>query len=149
MNAATQKPKNNFTARNVDHSLRELVRLSKKLVDFADQETQNLIKGDYLAFAMTQQEKEALAAEYTKASEDFRERLEDFRDADKGILMQLDKLQTELKEKSENNNLLIDQIKAQAMANTQSTLFTAQEMGQRVRFHDVNKKANSESERPT
>lgn len=139
MNASTQKTQNKILVRDVDHALRELVRLSKKLVDFADQETQSLIKGDHLGFAMTQQEKEALAVQYTKASEEFRERLEDFRSADKGILKQLDQLQAELKDKTENNNVLIDQIKARATANTQSTLFTAQEMGQRVHFADKEK----------
>ena len=151
MNASVQKPQgktnNKILIHDVDHALRELVRLSKKLVDFADQETQSLIKGDHLGFAMTQQEKESLAVQYTKASEEFRDRLEDFRTADKGILMQLDKLQTELKEKTENNNMLIDQIKTRATANTQSTLFTAQEMGQRVHFPEKDIRAEHKEER--
>ncbi|PCJ97540.1 MAG: hypothetical protein COA45_09760 [Zetaproteobacteria bacterium] len=132
------KPKQNtkVLGQNVNQALRELVRLNKRLIEFADQETQSLVTSDHMRFAFTQRDKESLARQYMQASEEFRNRLDDFRNADKSILMQLEKLQTELKEKTQNNNVLIGQIKTRAAANTQSTLFTVQELGQRVRFSD-------------
>ncbi len=120
--------------KDVNNALRELVRLSRKLIEFTDQETQSLITNDHMKFAFTQQDKECLAERYAKASEEFRTRLDDFRHADKSILMQLDKAQIELKEKTQSNNLIIEQVKKRASANTQSTLFTVQELGQRIKF---------------
>ncbi len=119
---------------DVNASLSELVSITRKLIGFADQETQCLITHDHIGFAFTQRDKENLAARYMKASEEFRNHVEDFKTADRGLLMQLDRLQKDLKEKTSNNNVLIEQIKTKASSNTQSTLFTAQELGQRVRF---------------
>lgn len=136
MNIKTQTQNTKVLGQDVNQALRELVRLNKRLIEFADQETQSLVTSDHMRFAITQQDKESLARQYMQASEEFRTRLDDFRHADKSILMQLEKLQTELKEKTQNNNVLIDQIKTRAAANTQSTLFTVQELGQRVRLPD-------------
>ncbi len=128
----------NILPRDVNAALRELVRISKNLIEFADRETQALVTGDYMGFAFIGQDKESLAQRYMFASEEFRARLEDFRSADKPLLVQLNKLQAELKEKAESNNLLIGQMKDRALANTKSTLFTAQELGQRVNFNTTN-----------
>ncbi|MBI1300140.1 MAG: hypothetical protein GC137_00640 [Alphaproteobacteria bacterium] len=119
---------------DVNQALRELVRLSKRLIEFTDQETQNLITQDYMGFAFSLQEKENLAHRYTKASEEFRARLDEFKTADNGLILQLNKLQNELKDKAENNNRMINQIQKQARTNTTETLFAAQELGQRVTF---------------
>ena len=128
---------NKILGKDVNSSLRELVKLSKKLIEFADQETTALVTNDNMRFAFIGQDKEILATRYMKASEEFRARLDEFRHADKAILMQLDKLQNELKEKTQSNNMLIDGIKTRASANTQSTLFTVQELGQRVSFNNA------------
>lgn len=136
MKNAAQKKEDTFLPRDANQALRELIRLSRRLVDFSDQEGQALIKNDHLQFALVQQDKERLAEQYMRASEEFRGRIEDFRTADKGLLMQLDRLQAELKEKAANNNETIDRVATRARANTQSTLFSAQEMGQRVQFAD-------------
>jgi hypothetical protein len=129
---------------DVNIALRELVRVSKKLIEFADQESQALLTNDHITFAFTQRDKESLSGRYAKASEEFRSRLDEFRHADKGILMQLDQLQRTLKEKTANNNEMISQIKKRASANTQSTLFAVQELGQRVQF---DKKTTQEPKR--
>lgn len=141
---STQAQRQNTTAghvlgQDVNSALRELVRLSKRLIEFADQETQCLMKNDHINFAFTQRDKDSLAQRYAKASEEFRTRLEEFRVADKGLLMQLDRLQSELRNKTHDNNVMIEQIKKRSAANTQSTLFTVQEMGQRAHFpgHDA------------
>lgn len=147
MNRQTQKQSTNVLGKDVNQALRELVRLNKRLIDFADQETQSLVTSDHMRFAFTQQDKESLARQYMQASEEFRTRLDDFRHADKSILMQLDKLQIELKEKTQNNNVLIEQIKTRASANTQSTLFTVQELGQRVSFPESTGQKGTKEER--
>ncbi|MGH1455686.1 MAG: hypothetical protein ACRBDI_02805 [Alphaproteobacteria bacterium] len=136
MTKKAKNEKDTVLGRDVNHALRELVRLSKKLIEFADQEMQALIKSDHITFAFTQRDKDSFARAYAKASEEFRSRLDEFRNADKGLLMQLDALQTQLREKTASNNEMIGQIKKRASANTQSTLFTAQELGQRVKFDE-------------
>ncbi len=120
---------------DVNHALQELIRLSKKLVDFADQETKSLVTRDAMLFAFTQKDKEILAERYAQASEEFRSRLDDFRRADRGLLMKLERLQEELRQKTHDNNMAIEQVKEKVSASTQATLFSAQEMGQRVRFN--------------
>lgn len=118
--------------RNVNLALRELVAISKKLVTLAESETQALVCGDMLRFACVQQDKESLAVRYAKASEEFRSRLEEFRSADKALLNQLSKLQDDLKQKTNDNNVMIQSIKKRSQAKTQSTLFSVQELAQRT-----------------
>lgn len=137
MNTALQKQENTnapILGTNVNHALQELIRLSKRLSDYADMETKSLVTQDHMLFAFTQRDKESMAERYALASEEFRDRLDEFRSADRGLLMQLERLQDGLKEKTQSNNEMIEQIKKKASANTQATLFTVQEMGQRVFF---------------
>lgn len=134
MNAATKEKKH--LSDDVNETLRQLVQLSKRLVEFTDQETQSLIKQDHMSFALVQRDKERLAERYAKSCVEFQERLEEFRSADKGLILQLDNTQNTLREKTEHNNEMIARIKDRAQANTQATLFSAQEMGQRVILHD-------------
>lgn len=122
----------NILNADVNASLLVLINLSKKLLDFADRESVALAKGDHFAFAYTLRDKENLAQRYVKASEEFRSRIEEFRRADKSLIQRLDQLQNELKDKTQNNNMAISQIKERSLANTKSTLFSAQEMGQRL-----------------
>ncbi len=141
MNAATKEKQH--LSQDVNEALRQLVKISKRLVEFTDQETQSLIKQDHMSFALVQRDKERLADRYAQACGEFQERLEEFRSADKGLILQLDQTQNTLREKTENNNEMIARIKERAQANTQATLFTVQEMGQRVIIHD--KKATQEA----
>lgn len=125
-------PEKSVLDRNVNLALRELVTISRKLVSLAESETQALVCGDMLRFACVQQDKESLASRYAKASEEFRGRLEEFRASDRAQLMQLDRLQDELKLKTEGNNMMIASIKKRSSAKTQSTLFSVQELAQRA-----------------
>lgn len=118
--------------RNVNLALRELVTISKKLVNLAESETQALVCGDLLRFACVQQDKESLAVRYARASEEFRGRLEEFRSADKALLNQLSKLQDQLQQKTSDNNVMIKNIKKRSQAKTESTLFSVQELAQRA-----------------
>jgi len=126
-------------------ALKELVNISRRIVAFTEQETQNLVRGDLVSFALTQKDKEKLAERYAQASQEFRRRLSEFRGCNSALLMQLDGLQKQLHEKTEENNVLIDQLRRRATANTRATLFTAQEMGQRVHFPQDEANNNSNS----
>ncbi len=121
---------------NVNEALREMVVLSKRLIEFTDQEAQSLIKSDHMGFALVQRDKERLAGRYAKASEEFLGRLDAFRNADKGLIAQLHQVQNTLREKTQNNNDMIARVRDRAQVNTQATLFSAQEMGQRVSFRE-------------
>ncbi len=140
MNNALNK-NNKPPPKDVNIALRELISLSKKLVEFTDRETQALVVNDHLSFAFIGQDKEILVERYVQASEEFRTHLEEFRGADKSLLTQLNKYQSELKEKTQSNNIIIGKLKDRAAANTKSTLFTVQELGQRVSFSNENTQA--------
>lgn len=137
----SKKQSHKILPQDTTAALKELVSLSKQLLEYAEKEMQCLVMGDLLHFAMIQQDKEKLAGRYALASEEFRSRLEDFRGSNQALLTQLDQLQKQLREQTEENNILIDQIRRRATANTRATLFTAQEMGQRVQFLQDNEKA--------
>jgi len=131
-----EKQADYILANDVNQAVRQLISLSKDLIRLADDEAQALVTLDHMKFALAQSDKEKIAERYAKASEEFRNRLGAFRMADKNMIAQLNALQNELKEKTEHNNVMIDQIKKRTSANTQATLFTAQQMGQRVNFKD-------------
>lgn len=130
--ATEQKRQASTLPADANGALKNLISISRKLCLFADQEMHALTIGDMLRFAYTQKDKEKVAEEYAQASEDFRIRVEQFRSADKNLLKELESLQVELKTKSTNNNDFIRKIRDRAISNTKGTLFTAQELGQKV-----------------
>lgn len=125
---------------NATAAIQRLIQVSQKLVDLSERETQALLQRDMLTFAILQDEKESIASQYTRASEEFRARLEDFRNVEKPLLNRLETLQKNLAEKTQGNNVMVAQIKQRAEAGTQKTLLMAQEFGQqkRVRMNDNN-----------
>ncbi|MCE7887117.1 MAG: hypothetical protein DYH13_06405 [Alphaproteobacteria bacterium PRO2] len=125
---------------NATAAIQKLIQVSQKLVDLSERETQALLQRDMLAFAIIQDEKESITGQYTKASEEFRARLDDFRNVEKSLLGRLEVLQKNLAEKTHGNNAMVVQMKQRAEAGTQKTLLMAQEFGQqkRVRMNDNN-----------
>lgn len=121
-------------------ALQKLIKISEKLVALAEQETQALVQNDMVAFAILQQEKELLSKSYVHASEQFRGRLAEFRDANRAQLQRLEDLQNQLGEKTQSNNAVVVQIQQRAEKNTQETLITAQELAQQkpVRLNEDN-----------
>lgn len=110
-----------------EQAMQILCKLSQSLIDLAEQESQALIQKDMLAFAILQDEKERLSKNYLGASQEFRTRLNEFRRLDKSIINRLEGLQNNLGERTNDNNRLIAQIKAQAERNTQHSMLIAQE----------------------
>ncbi|MBK9561637.1 MAG: hypothetical protein IPO54_00605 [Micavibrio sp.] len=125
---------------NATAAIQRLIQVSQKLVDLSERETQALLQRDMLTFAILEDEKESIANQYTQASEEFRARLEDFRNVEKPLLNRLELLQKNLAEKTQGNNVMVAQIKQRAETGTQKTLLMAQEYGQqkRVRMNDNN-----------
>lgn len=111
-------------------ALQALIKITQALVDFADREHQALTKNDMLDFAIMQDEKAVLTERYVAMSREFRNRLEEFRGRDIGLLDRLENLQKELSEKSQQNNDVINNVQTRARQKTSSTLFSAQELGQ-------------------
>ncbi len=122
--------KRNILPENPTQAARELIKLSQTLVELADRETQALVQGDLLTFNILQDEKELLATRYARSSEEFRERLEEFRTLDRNLLDQMENIQKQLGEKNHSNNTIVARMYQRSEQKTQATLFTAQELAQ-------------------
>lgn len=127
-------------------ALQALIRLSQSLLTLAEKETQALLLNDMLAFALLQHEKEKLAGDYAKASEEFRSRLEEFRNADRMLLGRLERLQKEMAEKASGNNMLIDQMyqRAQIKAREGVKAMNTLSAGKRIRLEKANDSTTGE-----
>lgn len=116
---------------NAAGAIQILIRISRSLLSLAERETQALLQNDMMTFVILQDEKEILASRYAKASEEFRNRLEEFRSVDPALIKTLENLQIEIGDKTRRNNELVDRLgKRRARQNTQKTLLTVQELGQ-------------------
>ena len=121
---------------NAAAAVQQLIRISQSLLTIAEKETQALLLNDMLAFAILQYEKEKIAEQYTKASEEFRNRLDEFRSTNPVLLNKLEKLQKELSEKATGNNTLVEHARQRAEAATQRSLKNIADMSskKRIRF---------------
>ncbi|MCB1651086.1 MAG: hypothetical protein KDI46_03450 [Alphaproteobacteria bacterium] len=117
-------------------ALNTLIKATRDLVDLADKEAQALAVNDMMAFNILQEEKTFLVKRYEKLAGEFRGRLEEFRGVDRGLLDRLENLQNLLGEKTLNNNIAVSNVYDNAKNKTQSSLISAQEMGQRMRDED-------------
>lgn len=117
-----------------------MMKLTQKLIDLSERETQALLQNDAFALNVTQDEKEGAAGRYMKAAQEFRARLEDFRTTDKPTLNRLEVLQNKLGEKMADNKKLIEQMYTKAHSSTHKTLFNVQELAQDQRFTFENDK---------
>jgi hypothetical protein len=115
---------------NAGGAIQRMIKISQSLLDLSDRETQALIQNDLLAFAVLQDEKELLADQYTKSSDEFRKRLHEFRSVDKTLIKKLEILQNKLADKAQENNMFVERMKTRAERNTQKTLLTVQELAQ-------------------
>ena len=120
-----------FLPENAAQAIQRLTKISQALLDLSERETQALVQNDMFTFSILQDEKELLASQYTKASEEFRSRLEEFRKIDRNLLGRLENIQKKLAEKTQGNNIIVTQMRQRAEKNTHKTLITAQELGQK------------------
>lgn len=120
-----------FLPESAAQAVQRLTKISQALLDLSERETQALVQNDMFTFSILQDEKELLASQYTKASEEFRSRLEEFRKIDRNLLNRLENIQKKLAEKTQGNNIIVTQMRQRAEKNTHKTLITAQELGQK------------------
>lgn len=116
-------------------ALKMLIKVSEKIMNLSEQETQALIQDDLAAFALLQREKSNLATQYAKASEEFRIRFEEFRAADPGLLDRLEKLQNEMGEKLRSNNEIVSRMFSRSKKKATESLITVQELAQQRPLH--------------
>lgn len=135
-----QPNKNGTLPENPLSAMQQLIRISQQLLVLAEKETQALLFKDMLAFSILQYEKEKLTSDYTKTSEDFRNRIEEFRSLDKAIIHRLERLQRELGDKAADNNALVAQIYQSAQEKAGEGLAKASEYSRSkaVRFTKTN-----------
>ncbi len=129
---ANKNDKNEFSLlpANIGQALKFLIVLSEKLVSLSEQETQALIRNDMASFSILQDEKETFSLRYSRGSEEFRERLEEFRDADQTLLNRLETLQKQLADITKSNKEIVSQMFLRSKKNTHESLITVQELAQ-------------------
>jgi hypothetical protein len=110
-----------------EKAVNQLCKLTRKMLDLAERESQALIQNDLLAFCILQEEKDSMSHEYLKASQEFRTRLNEFYTVDKSMLSRLENFQNKLGERTNDNNKLIAFVKDRAEKNTYDARLMAQE----------------------
>lgn len=125
-------------------ALKLLITLSEKLITVAERETQVLIQNDMTSFAIIQDEKETLSLRYSRASEEFRARLEEFRNADNVLLNSLENLQRRLGDITKSNRDMVQRLFESSKKKTHESLITVQELAQQksVQETELNKHIN-------
>ncbi len=127
-------------------AIQQLIRISQSLMTLAERETQALLVNDMLAFSIMQYEKEKLSGEYVKASESFRNRLEEFRTTEPNLLSRLEKLQRDLSEKMAANNTIVERMRLNAEARAQKNVMNVMDPAftKRIRMNRDNSTASTE-----
>lgn len=112
-------------------AVQQLIKLTRNLADLAERESQALAQNDMVSFAILQDEKALIAEHYAAAAQEFRSRLSEFRGMNPALLDRLEALQHRLGEAAKSNNEAVKRMHDQAQENAQSTLVSAQELGQK------------------
>lgn len=131
-NTPIETANDNILPSDAHMAMQKMIKISNELVTVAETETQKLVQDDMLGFAMLQDEKEVLLNHYVKASQEFQERLEDFRGLDKRLLDRLDVAQKALGERTKSNNIIVKRMNTKSEQKTMDSLLAAQEIAQTV-----------------
>jgi len=136
--AAAQPNKASVLPQQPGPALEVMLKITENMIELSERETQALVHGDMLAFAILQDEKQVMANNYTEASEEFRRRMAQFRGQDKTLIDKLEKAQIRLGEKAKSNNKIVEKMKTGAQEKTKNHLFAVQEIAQQhhVVFED-------------
>lgn len=133
-------------AREKTQAVQQLIKLTRNLADLAERESQALAQNDMISFAILQDEKALIAEHYAAASNEFRNRLPEFRGMNPALLDRLESLQVRLGEAARQNNEAVKRLYDQSKDNTQNTLISAQELGQSKPMRFANDLDEQESE---
>lgn len=117
-------------AHTAHSTITELEHISLKLLEIADSESHTLKNGNIQQFSKLQKDKAPLAQNYMQLAKDFRDDPSIADSTHKDSLVRLERLQTALQKKAQENNSLIDNVAKKEVATTGSTLFAAQEIAQ-------------------
>ena len=140
--AIAQEASAGILAREKTQAVQQLIKLTRNLADLAERETQALAQNDMISFAILQDEKALIAEHYAAASQEFRNRLPEFRGMNPALLDRLEALQHRLGEAARQNNETVKRIYENSKENTQSTLISAQELGQEKPMRFANDEAD-------
>lgn len=113
-------------------ALKSLIALTEQMASFTEDATRKLVQNDMLGIAIMQHDKEVLAEKYQLAAREFSRRVEEFRSCDKALIQKLEAAQNELNTQAKQNNQFLSKIINRSREKTQSTLFTAQDLAQKV-----------------
>ena len=125
-------------AREKTQAVQQLIKLTRNLADLAERESQALAQNDMVTFAILQDEKALIAEHYAAASQEFRNRLPEFRRMNPALLDRLEALQVRLGDAARQNNDAVQRMYEQSKENTQNTLISAQELGQTKPMRSAN-----------
>ncbi len=94
-------------------AVEEMYQITEELVARMEIETNAVATNDGSAFSMNEMNKEHVADLYTKAADEFRKRLHEFKTVDKGLLGKLEEAQKSLGQSTRNNLSLLDKLQAE------------------------------------
>lgn len=97
---------------NPTDAVKFVTKIAQQLMHVMEQEGRALTMQDGVSFTAAQEDKTRLSKQYHMASEEFKQRIMDFRGVDKALLDKLDATQRELKAKTEENSAVLDRMKA-------------------------------------
>lgn len=141
--AVASKAAAGILAREKTQAIQQLIKLTHNLTDLAERETQALAQNDMISFAILQDEKALISEHYAAASQEFRNRLPEFRGMNPALLDRLESLQNRLGDAARQNNETVKRLYERSKENTQSTLISAQELGQVKPLRFANDSASS------
>ena len=93
-------------------AVKTMVEIAESLLDLMDREARALATQDAMSFLTMQDEKNRLVDKYEAATEEFKDRIEDFRAVDNTMLSKLEMVQDKLAKQSLENNELIKRLES-------------------------------------
>lgn len=91
-------------------AVEEMYKITEELVARMEIETHAVSTNDGTTFTMNEMNKEYVADLYTQAANEFRERLDEFENVDKGLIAKLDAAQKSLGQTTKNNLNLLEKL---------------------------------------
>lgn len=94
-----------------DAAMKKMIELTQECLALAESEDEKITRNDMVQFAVNEQNKVPAFAMYEAAAAEFRERIDSFQGKVNPMLVtELQRLQLELRERAENNNIRLEQI---------------------------------------
>lgn len=98
-------------------AMEEMIKLTEELTLRIETETNAVATNDGTTFTMNEMNKEAVADMYQQASNEFHERINEFKKVDPNLIRRLDAAQKSLGQSTKNNLALLEKIQKEQEAN--------------------------------